>query len=72
MAKATGMMAINDIVDEQHFHSDDEVGVFLFGWGKNAGKPKLVICEESNAWLKAHYISASNSEDPNQQRVVHI
>ena len=34
MAKAAGMLAINEIVDEQHFHSDDEVGLFLNGWGR--------------------------------------
>lgn len=72
IAKAAGMWALNGVVDEQHFHSDDEVGIFLFGWGKDAGKPKLVVCEISNAWLKDHNISASRSEDPNQQRVVHI
>ena len=72
IAKAAGMSAINELVDEQHFHSDDELGCFLNGWGKNAGKPKLVVCDVSNAWLKTHNISASKSDDPNQQRVVHI
>lgn len=72
MAKAAGMSAINKIVDQQHFHSDDEVGVFLNGWGKNAALPKLVVCEVSNKWLRDHNLSASKSEDPNQQRVVHI
>jgi hypothetical protein len=32
MANAAGMMAINEIVNEQHFHSNDECGVFLNGW----------------------------------------
>ena len=72
IAKAAGMLAINELVDEQHFHSDDEVGLFLNGWGADAGQPKLVVCEISNAWLKEHNISASRSEDPNQQRAIHI
>jgi hypothetical protein len=72
MAKAAGMLAINELVDEQHFHSDDEVGLFLNGWGVDAGLPKLVVCEISNAWLKKHNLSASRSADPNQQRAVHI
>ena len=72
MAKAAGMAAINELVDEQHFHSDDEIGLFLNGWGSDAGQPKLVVCEISNKWLKEHNISASRSEDPNQQRAVHI
>jgi hypothetical protein len=72
IAKAAGMLAINEIVNEEHFHSEDEVGCFLNGWGVDAGRPKLVVSAISNAWLKEHNISASKSEDPNQQRVVHI
>jgi len=72
MAKAAGMIALSEMVDMENFHSDDEVGIFLFGWGETAGKPKLVVDEISSQWLKDHNISASRSEDPNQQRVVHI
>ena len=72
MAKAAGMSAINEIVDQQHFHSDDEVGVFLHGWGMNAKNPAVVLSAESREWLREHNISASRCEDPHQQRVVHI
>jgi hypothetical protein len=72
IAKAAGMSAINRLVHQLHFHSDDEVGIFLHGWGETAGLPKLVVSEISNRWLREHNISASRSADPNQQRVVHI
>ena len=39
IAKAAGMSALNEVVDQRHFHSDDEVGIFLFGWGKDATLP---------------------------------
>ena len=47
-AKASGMLAINEIVDEQHFHSDDEVGLFLYWWGADSDDSGQIFGEESH------------------------
>jgi hypothetical protein len=52
--------------------SDDEVGVFLFGWNSSCKRPKLVSTKEADEFFRKNNVSLSTSEDPDQQRVAHI
>ena len=70
ISKAAGLTAIAKVCPVENMHSDDEVGLMLFGWdGKS---PKLVTTKEANEWLRLNNVSLSTSEDPNQQRCAHI
>ena len=70
ISKAAGLTAISKVCPVENMHSDDEVGLMLFGW--NETKPKLVSTKEADEWLRLNNVSLSTSKDPNQQRCAHI
>jgi hypothetical protein len=70
ISKAAGFTALARVCRVEHWHTDDEVGMFIFGWHQT--KPKLVSTDEANKWLRANNVSLSTSADPDQQRCAHV
>jgi len=70
ISKAAGLTAISKVCPIENMHSDDEVGIFLFGWHQTA--PKLVSSKAADEFLRRNNISLSNCIDPDQQRAAHI
>ena len=70
ISKAAGLTALAKVCPVENMHSDDEVGLMLFGW--NETKPKLVSTKEADEWLRRNNVSLSTSGEPNQQRCAHI
>jgi hypothetical protein len=72
ITKCAGLTAISKVCPAENIFSEDEVGVFLFGWHNDAARPKLVSTSVADQFLRKNNISLSTSTDPNQQRVAHI
>jgi len=70
ISKAAGFTSLVKMCPVEMWHTEDEVGLFLFGW--HTTKPKLCSTADANAWLRANNVSLSTSEDPDQQRCAHI
>lgn len=72
ISKAAGMTAIEKVCRLENIHSEDEVGIYLFGWTLDK-KPKLFSTKDADAFLKKNNISLSSiDEQLNQERVAHI
>jgi hypothetical protein len=52
ISKAAGLSAISKVCAVENIHSEDEIGVFLFGWHNGTKKPKLVATEEADNFLR--------------------
>lgn len=70
ISKAAGLTAISKVCPIENMHSDDEVGIFLFGWHQTT--PKLVSSKAADEFLRRNNISLSTCIDPDQQRAAHI
>jgi hypothetical protein len=66
MSKAAGMLAIRKRCLVEHMHSEDEVGLFLFGWHSQSKIPQVVTTKEGNQWLRDNNVSLSKCQDPNR------
>jgi hypothetical protein len=72
ISKAAGLLALARVCPLENMHSEDEVGIFLFGWHQNSKRPKLVSTKQADEFLRLNSISLSTSQDPDQQRAAHI
>lgn len=70
ISKAAGLMSVSKVCPVENMHSEDEVGIYIFGWHQTA--PQLFSTKRSDAFLKKNNISLSTTEQENQQRVAHI
>lgn len=72
ISKAAGLAAITEVCATENIFSEDEVGIFLFGWHQTSKAPKLVSTQQADAFLRKNNVSLSTSEDSDQQRAAHI
>jgi hypothetical protein len=72
ISKAAGLTSLSQVCAIENMYSEDEVGVFLFGWHQTSNRPKLVSAKEANEFLRKNNVSISTSEHPDQQGAVHI
>jgi len=70
ISKAAGFTSLIKMCPVEMWHTEDEVGFFIFGW--HTTKPKLCSTVDADAWLRTNNVSLSTSEDPDQQRCAHI
>eukprot|EP01033_Poteriospumella_lacustris_P013318 gene13318-9543_t len=72
ISKAAGLAATTEVCATENIFSEDEVGIFLFGWHQTSKAPKLVSTQQADAFLRQNNVSLSTSEDSDQQRAAHI
>jgi hypothetical protein len=72
ISKAAGLTALSRLCPLENIHSEDEVGVCLFGWHGKSRRPKLGSTREADEFLSKNNVSLSTTEDPDKQRAVHI
>jgi hypothetical protein len=73
ISKAAGLRAITQICPTENIYSEDEVGIFLFGWNHNSKKkPQLVSTKAADEFLRRNNVSLSSTEDQDKQRAAHI
>jgi hypothetical protein len=70
ISKAAGLTALSRVCPLENMFSDDEVGIFLFGWHQTA--PKLCTTKVADAFLRQNNVSLSTTVDPDKQRAAHI
>ena len=50
ISKAAGLTAISKVCPVENMHTEDKIGLFLFGWHDT--RPKLVCSLEASKWLR--------------------